>query len=53
MTAKARANLSRFHPDHGKSPGEHEALKAKRVAGKVPFVPKDMARAAFYGKKRR
>lgn len=35
----AHANLSRFHPDFGLTPAEHEANKAKRAAGKLPFDP--------------
>lgn len=47
------ANLSRFHPDYGKSPAEHEKLKADRAAGKAKFIPKDEIRnKALFGKKR-
>lgn len=34
------ANVSRYHPDWGMSPAEHDAAKAKRAAGKLPFTPK-------------
>jgi hypothetical protein len=34
------ANLSRNHPDWGKTPAEHEERKALRAAGKLPFIPK-------------
>lgn len=45
------ANLSRYHPDYGMTPQEHEAKKALRLAGKVKFVPKEQAKTK--GKKRR
>lgn len=34
------ANLSRFHPDYGMTPAQHEEQKALRAAGKVKFIPK-------------
>lgn len=33
------ANLSRFHPDFGCTPAEHERRKAARLAGKLAFEP--------------
>lgn len=39
------ANLSRFHPDFGLTMREHEANKAKRAAGKLPFEPISERRA--------
>lgn len=39
------ANLSRFHPDFGMTMKEHEAAKAKRAAGKLPFEPISERRA--------
>lgn len=40
------ANLSRFHPDFGMTMPEHEAAKAKRLAGKLPFDPVSERRRA-------
>lgn len=37
---RVRANLSRWHPDYGATPAEHEKRKALRAAGKLPFVEK-------------
>lgn len=34
------ANLSRFHPDYGMTPQQHEEQKALRKAGKVKFDDK-------------
>lgn len=53
MTTLIRANLSRFHPDSGMTPAEHEERKAKRAAGKVKFIPKADIRAKFFGKTKR
>lgn len=50
---QSRANLSRFHPDYGLSPQEHEIKKARRAAGKERFIDKEAARQKFYGKRRK
>ncbi len=34
------ANLSRKHPDYGKTLAEHAERKALRAAGKLPFIDK-------------
>jgi len=39
------ANLSRWHPDFGKTAAEHAEAKKLRAAGGVPFIPKVELRA--------
>jgi hypothetical protein len=53
MTTTVRANLSRFHPDYGKSPKEHEERKAKRAAGKLKFISKEETRNKWLGRFRK
>jgi hypothetical protein len=43
------ANLSRFHPDWGMSPEQHEKSKAERASGKKAFTPKDQLRTHRLG----
>lgn len=37
---QAMANLSKFHPDFGCTPAEHETRKRERTAGKRPHQDK-------------
>lgn len=37
---QAMANLSKFHPDFGMTPAQHEQAKAERAAGKRPHQDK-------------
>ncbi len=53
MRSEQVANLSRWHPDHGLTWGEHEKNKAKRAAGKKKFISKEQVKQEALSPKRR
>jgi len=46
-----RANLSKYHPDAGMTPKEHEESKALRAKGKKKFIPKEEIKKKAYRKR--
>ena len=43
------ANLSRWHPDYGMTPAQHDAAKEERASGKRKFVSKEDTRRRRQG----